>query len=370
MHSSQVRSPKSLRLIFILMSLTASSPLIAQETTQVPSFIPVKMSAPVGDKFDWLQLTSLEILKGDIKSLYDDKLEFDSDELGVLIIDWEDVKILQSKGIVSIGFTDLSTKTGRLQVQDGKSYLDGVEFDPHQIMTLISGESTEANYWSSKITLGANFREGNTVQIDYSANAKVSRRTTESRLKADYLGNYSKSEGNNTANNHRVNGNFDWFISKQFYLRPVFVEYYRDPFLNISSKITLGSGIGYNIIDTNKTELSISGGPAYTNTRFAQTEIGSSDNESSGSLVIDTALDTELTKSIDFNAQYRIQYGNRQSGGYAHHATATFEVELTDMFDLDLSLVWDHTSNPRANSDGSIPNANDYQFIVGFGIDI
>ncbi|MGL5359632.1 MAG: DUF481 domain-containing protein, partial [Shewanella sp.] len=75
-------------------------------------------------------------------------------------------------------------------------------------------------------------------------------------------------------------------------------------------------------------------------------------------------------KTVDFNAQYRIQYGNQQSGGYTHHAMATFEVELTDMFDLDLSFVWDRTNNPRANADGTVPNANDYQFIVGFSIDI
>ncbi|MGL4937967.1 DUF481 domain-containing protein [Shewanella sp.] len=354
-----------------LLPLAYNAQLLANDTPPAAStFVPVKITAPVGDKFDWLQLTSLEILKGDIKTLYDDKLEFDSDELGVLVIDWDDVKILQSKGIVSVGFTDLTTKTGRLQVQNGKSYLDGVEFDPQHIMTLIAGEPTEANYWSSKISLGANFRQGNTDQIDYSAQAKVTRRTTESRFNAGYLGNYTKADGENTVNNHRINGHFDWFLSKQFYLRPVFAEYYKDPFLNIGSKITLGSGVGYNLIDTSKTELSISAGPAYTYTRFDQHEVGSSNTEGSGTFVLDTAFDTELSKSVDFNAQYRIQYGNQQSGGYSHHAMATFEVELTDMFDLDLSFVWDRTNNPRANADGTVPNANDYQFIVGFSIDM
>ncbi|MGL4832796.1 MAG: DUF481 domain-containing protein, partial [Shewanella sp.] len=194
-----------------LLPLAYNAQLLANDTPPAAStFVPVKITAPVGNDFDWLQLTSLEILKGDIKTLYDDKLEFDSDELGVLVIDWDDVKILQSKGIVSVGFTDLTTKTGRLQVQNGKSYLDGVEFDPQHIMTLIAGEPTEANTWSSKISLGANFRQGNTDQIDYSTQAKVTRRTTESRFNADYLGNYTKTDGENTVNNHRINGHFDW----------------------------------------------------------------------------------------------------------------------------------------------------------------
>ena len=33
----------------------------------------------------------------------------------------------------------------------------------------------------------------------------------------------------------------------------------------------------------------------------------------------------------------------------------TFEMELTDALDLDLSLVWDRINSPRANADGSVP---------------
>ncbi|MGL4474661.1 MAG: DUF481 domain-containing protein, partial [Shewanella sp.] len=69
-------------------------------------------------------------------------------------------------------------------------------------------------------------------------------------------------------------------------------------------------------------------------------------------------------------AQYRMQYGNQESGGYTHHAVSTLSVELTDIFDLDLSFVWDHTQNPKANSSGVVPMQNDYQVIIGFGIDL
>lgn len=362
-------------LLVTLPLLASSQSFAAQPSTISPSTqtINAQISHPLTteltDKFDWLQLKSNEILKGEIKHLYDDKLEFESDNLDTVIIDWDDIKVLKSKGIVSIGLTDLTTRTGKLYIQDGQGYIDGIAFNTKEIMTIIEGQPKESNYWSGKISLGANLRKGNTDQIDYSANAKTTRRTTESRFNADYLGNYTKTEGENTVNNHRVNSNFDWFLSKQFYLRPVFGEYYKDPFLNLDYKLTLGSGIGYNIIDNAKTEWSISGGPAYTYTQFSEVEAGGDDSEGSASLVIDTVYDTELTSYIDFTAQYRLQYGSQDSGGYSHHAIATFAIELTDLFDLDLSMVWDRTNNPRANSDGTVPDANDYQFIVGVGID-
>src|SRR5271170_312605 len=52
-------------------------------------------SAPVDDD-DWIQLTSGEWLKGHIKSMKQFSLEFDSDKLKDLTIDWEDIKTLHT----------------------------------------------------------------------------------------------------------------------------------------------------------------------------------------------------------------------------------------------------------------------------------
>ena len=54
---------------------------------------PAKWSGPdTSGGFDWIELTSGEWLKGEIKSMQNDKLEFDSDKLGLLTLDWEDVR--------------------------------------------------------------------------------------------------------------------------------------------------------------------------------------------------------------------------------------------------------------------------------------
>ena len=43
-----------------------------------------KFVPPPDDKFDWIQLTSGEWLKGELKFLYDFQVEFDSDKLDLL----------------------------------------------------------------------------------------------------------------------------------------------------------------------------------------------------------------------------------------------------------------------------------------------
>ncbi|MBT1445728.1 DUF481 domain-containing protein [Shewanella sp. JM162201] len=332
--------------------------------------MPNPFNVTVDDQFDWLLLTSNELLKGEIKNLYDDKLEFESDNLDTQYFDWEDVKALRSAGKVSVGFVDLSTKTGKLEIVDGKAYLDGMPFERSQILTIIPGTQREANYWSAKASLGANLRSGNTDQIDYTASANARRRTTESRFNADYLGKYAKNDGENTANNHRITSSFDWFISRQFYLRPVFLEYYKDPFLNIDTKLTLGAGLGYDIIDNSRTEWTIGGGPGYTYTRFSEVKAGESDTEGTAAFVVDTRFEHELTDDIDLNARYQMLYGSEEAGGYSHHALTGISIDLTDIFDLDVSLVWDRTNNPRENADGTVPKSDDYQLIIGFGVDI
>jgi long-subunit fatty acid transport protein len=44
-------------------------------------------------------------------------------------------------------------------------------------------------------------------------------------------------------------------------------------------------------------------------------------------------------------------------------------MDLTDALDFNLSLVWDRIKDPQANADGSVPEQDDYQIILGLGYD-
>ena len=57
---------------------------------------------PQAVEYDWIQLTSKEWLKGVFESLYDDKVEFDSDELDLVVLDWEDVEKVRGHSIHSV----------------------------------------------------------------------------------------------------------------------------------------------------------------------------------------------------------------------------------------------------------------------------
>jgi putative salt-induced outer membrane protein YdiY len=327
---------------------------------------------PMPDKFDWVQLTSGEWLKGEIKVMYEDALEFDSDKLDDLVLDLEDVKQIRSAQVLNVRQRSGATATGKLLLDGNSIRIVGdspQQFERAELLSITAGVPKERNYWDGGIVLGGNLRSGNTKEIEASANVSFQRRTVENRISLDYLGNYSSTNDVKSSNNHRANAVWDWFFSEKIFLRPIFMEYYRDPFQNIDSRFTAGTGIGYQIIDTSKTDWSIFAGPAHQTTRFEEVPPGDDSTEETWAFSAGTNFKTDLTSRIDFVYDYRFQLTSPESGRYNHHMMGTFDVDLTDALDFNLSLVWDRIEEPQANADGTLPKQDDYRLILGLGYD-
>jgi len=329
---------------------------------------------PSAVKYDWVQLTSNEWLKGEIKGMYKDSLEFDSDKLDLLDIDWADVKILRSYRVNNINIEGIGATSGVLEVTDDRLEVindyENQSYDRSELISFAPGGKAERDLWAIKATLSLDLKQGNTDQVDYTAKVNVKRRGSTTRFLMDYIGNISKTNGGDgslieTINNHRLNASYDYYKTRYFFYTPVFVEFYRDPFLNIDLKTTLGAGLGYTVIDDGRTELSFAGGPAYVKTDFISVAAGESSSESTPAAVLRTNYDIELTKTIDFIAKYNIQVGNAASGGYTHHIILTVESEITGALDFDTSFIWDRTAHPTEAADGASPEPNDYRLTFG-----
>ena len=336
-----------------------------------PSWVP---PSALPKSFDWIQLTSGEWLKGNLKVLYNKKLEFDSDELDLLELDWEDVKQVRGHRLHSVRFEGPMTVVGILTVIDDKVFITTeekvLEFDRSRLISIAHGAPEEIGYWSAKISFALDIIEGNTDQINYSTSAYAKRRTSASRFFVDYLGIFNEVEGIETANSQRINSYYDIFKTKRVFWRPVFGEYFRDPFTNIDYRVTVGGGIGFHIIDTYKTEWYISPGIAYQYTQNVSAQAGQDTSNSTPALVVSTEYDTELTKKIDFNVSYKFNIVNQESGRYTHNVRTGLEIELTRRLDLDLSFVWDRIQDPKPEDDGRVPNQDDFYYFFGLGFEL
>jgi len=327
---------------------------------------------PMPEKWDWIKLVSDEWLKGELIVMYDDKIEFDSDEMDMQTIDLEDVKEIRTGRIMQVRFLGNIDVTGKLYLSGDKIRILGEQdqtFDRDQILSITAGVPKEINFWTFKLTLGVNIRSGNTEQTEINSSAKVMRRTVENRIVVDYRSAYNVTDNVVAADNQRGSAVWDKFINQKFFVKPIFGEYFSDPFTNIDSRITVGVGAGYQIMDTKKTEWQVSGGPGYQRTRFDDIVPGSPDKEETPALAIGTLFDKELTGWIDFIQEYRFQLVNMESGTYNHHWVTTFETEITSLLDFDISFVWDRIRNPRQNSDGTFPEQDDLRLILSLAFD-
>ena len=351
--------------------------LLAQSSTGAEVKKAWESALPPTDEFDWVQTTSGEWLKGELKVLYSGSLEFDSDEFDLQTLDWDDVAQLRGHGKKRISIDTPEgpvTVTGEVTITKDKVIVEtdeGIkEFDRSVLISITPGATNEWDNWSAKISIGLNFARGNTDQADLTAKINVKRRTPKNRFVVDYLGNYSRAGNIQVTNNHRVNTFFDIFAAKKYFWRPIFAEFFRDPFQNVDYRTTIGAGGGYHIIDTPKTTWDVSGGPGFRGTRYVSVEPGDSQKVTTPALIVGTFYDTALTKTVDFNGRYNFSVVDEESGTYTHHAIATFEIELTDVLDFDVSLVWDRTQNPQTRADGTVPKKDDFQLLFTLGVDI
>ena len=360
-----------LLILFVTSCLAIPASVFGDTTSKTSLWTP-----PISDDedYDWIQLVSGEWLKGELIAMYEGTLEFDSKELDEQTFDWEDIRQLHSGyRPLAIRVTDKGTFFGSVKMVDGKIVVKNLssefEFEQNQTFAIAQHFDEKRSSWSGKLSLGMDVTAGNTEQVDINLNAYANRRTEEDRILISYLANYSTVNDVNTIDNHRLTGQYDVFLTEAIFWQPANSEYVKDPFLNIANKYTLGISAGYHLIATKKTEWDITGGPGAMYTEFDSVQTDEEKSETSLLLAFSTHYETEITKTIDFDFLYSVQFSDKASGGYNHHTLATLEVDITKDLDFEFSVLWDRTVHPTEDAEGNTPESNDFKMVFGMGLE-
>jgi preprotein translocase subunit YajC len=358
---------KRLSLLIAAIFLFSASAVSAAEQNKTWEELEPKLNG-----FDWVQTTSGEWLKGEIKSIYRETLTFDSDNLGIVTIDFDDIAKLLSREPMEVSLEDGRTLHGMATIENGKLVISGKEgkntVKADEIVSMLSGSSGELDRWGIKVTLGFDIRDGNTKQYDVTSQANLVRQTTASRYNLDYIGTLTVVDYNTTTSQStRVNSNLDLFQTKRFYWRPMFVEYFSDTYQNIRHRATYGAGAGYDVIDTSKITWSLTGGPAGQFVEYVDVEQGEEKRIVSPALMVQSRFDQEINDKVDFIWNYNFYVLNEKSGSYTHHMIATLETEFVDDFTMDLSAIWDRVEKPAKREDGTTPFKDDTRLVFSIG---
>ena len=322
-------------------------------------------------RWDWIELTSGEWLKGTLRAMREDSIEFDSDKLDRLDIDWDDVASVYTGRVMSVLLNDGRIVLGKITTEKGQLVIGGGEPIPfNRILSVAIGSPREFDLWSADVSVGVNFRSGNVEQKELNTVVSVQRRTATSSARFNYQANYSEISSVKNVDNHRLNISDDFRISRKWFLRPVSFEYYRDPFQNRDSQWTLGFGAGYRIYETPKLDWSVAIGPGYQRTTFETVAAGEDRVVATPAVLFGTYYDQELTSAIDFEASYQVTATNTKAGRASHDFYSALDVDLTSRLDLRIAGTWTRIESPQPDEDNVTPEKDDFRLTIGLNLEI
>lgn len=350
------------KLLMLLILSLVGSMARAEITPWADGFVP-----PPGD-YTWIQLTSDEWLKGELIAIYDETLVFDSDNLGNLSLDLEDVRHLIGYGSFEVTLLDRGAINGELRIHDQQIIItvagETLQRPVADVIAITKSADREIDRWTGDIGLGLNVRKGNTDIGEFSLIAGFKRRTPISRLTLDYFGSISENEGQRIANSHRAYLGLDRFRGGRFFWRPIGVQYYQDSFVNIRHQATADTGIGYQLIDSPRVEWDIQGGVGANYLRHVSVAEDEPIDEVSPVATLGSDLTVELTAWIDYELSINMTFLNEQSGQYQHNIVNTLSTDLIGDVDMDISFIWNRTEKPQEGAGGITPEQDDYRFLV------
>lgn len=336
--------------------------------------LPAQFMIEFGDSFDWLQLTSGEWLKGTLERMREEQVEFDSDKLDLVELDWEDVERLHCPKINTYVFENKLDVVGRAMVTKDEVLIetaDGVKRYPRSdLLSIVEGAPRERNWWSAKLGAGFSANAGNTDQGSLTAYFELVRADYRTRSRARYDGTFGYADGEQNVNRQLGFADVRLFMSRRWYLTPAAAQLLNDRFQNIRFRATPGVGAGIHVVEEDKVEWDLEGGLGYQFLRSLSTVPGLENPKHDGFVSAGTWAWFEIADDIELELEWTTNFVYTTFGLTNHTGRATFSLGINDIFDFETSFLFLRTEEPPAREDGTIPASNDYQLIISIALEI
>jgi putative salt-induced outer membrane protein YdiY len=331
-----------------------------------------------GDTFDWVRMVSGEWLKGEMKRMRDDNLEFDSDKLDMQNIDFADVSHVHSPVVNTYVFDDRISATGRGVITPDKVIVETEEgtktFPRSELESIVAGGEREKDWWSMKLRFGLTLNKGNTDQLTYDIKFNTRREDRMTLLDLTYNASFGQTGGVQNVNRHLGEEDFKVFLSSRWFVVPLFGQLFNDRFQNIQFRATPAAGAGVHIIDKPKVAWDFQTGVGYQYLNYKDDSLlmGVSNPQSDAFIPLYTYADFDITGDIDFTISWLTNLVVTTIGNTNHTGKADLAIELTSVLDLDIAFLYLRTEDPAPPPDPMAPaiKKNDYQLVVGIALEL
>ena len=218
---------------------------------------------------DEVHLLNGDRLSGTIVKMEDDVLTLQTDYAGEIKIEWGRVQRLSSDGPLKILVPGEYRDPVRSFFYGAQALQEVRELGPDGLVPLtdITAINLEPIRLTGTVTIGGNSTSGNSSTKAFNGATRFVLSAYRQRLLVEGKYNYGQAGDQVTARNSMASLKHDYFISKQ-----VFIESFgmleKDTLQNLQLRTTIGSGLGYQFVETARTKLSLSIGLAHVSEHF------------------------------------------------------------------------------------------------------
>ncbi len=172
-------------------------------------------------------------------------------------------------------------------------------------LALCSAATPALADWTGKGDIGASFASGNTENEVATANLELKNTVDKWQHTFGLAGNYGSQDGDKTAQRWEVRGQTQYAISDRMYGFGA-ARYEDDEFSQYDFQSSLSGGLGYKIIDSERTKFWVQGGPGYRYAELAET------NESEDGVIFrgDAGFEHQLTDTTKIVDRFLIEAGS------------------------------------------------------------
>jgi len=219
---------------------------------------------------DQVVLKNGDRFSGTAQGAKDNILKFESPVLGVLDVPLDEIDTLMTDDLVTIEFVDGGKATGTLAAGETRTATitgdnDLVKsFALDSIKVLYPGaEIPEPRFvWRGNIDFGASQATGNSNNDKFRLSGTARGRGETDRV--TLRGEFNRETSGDTVDTDDalLSAKYDYFFSGDLYFVG-FGSVNRDETQDLNLRKFLSPGLGYQLIETEKTELSIEAGPSY-----------------------------------------------------------------------------------------------------------
>ncbi len=217
---------------------------------------------------DVVVLQNGDRLSGHIVHKRDATLVFEATHAGKVSIPWQEINTLTTDKPVIVMLRDhtgLTTETlaaaggGRVRLD-----ISARELPMDQIAYLNPApeQSGIGVSYRGRANLAATDTDGNSTSRRIYADAELAARAKDYRYNLRAKINRQQESGQQTASNWRTDGNYDWFLDQRTF-RYVRSSFEHDRFKDIDLRSTVGGGYGLQLLENDRTSVSVRGGLDY-----------------------------------------------------------------------------------------------------------